>query len=100
MPIYTYDCEKCSTTVEHITSYAERDVPMGCLEPDYDGQGQCGGKLVRRGVELFTKGEPSFQTHAITTSAVTSRRIDSLPRASAGADDIDLFGLSKAERSR
>ena len=61
MPIYTYDCEKCGNTCESIAKYEERDLPLACLE----GDPQCGGRLVRRGVELFTHGQPSFQTHAI-----------------------------------
>lgn len=60
MPIYTYDCQKCGSVQEHLTSYADRDAERHC-------EGACGGKLVRHGVELFTHGQPSFQTHAITT---------------------------------
>ena len=68
MPIYTYDCPKCGQASEHLTSYAERDNPRACETPGADLATLCGGALVRHGVELFTHGQPSFQTHAILES--------------------------------
>jgi predicted nucleic acid-binding Zn ribbon protein len=61
MPIFTYDCQKCGSVQEHLTDYQDRDGALRCA-------GACGGVLVRRGVELFTTGKPSFQTNAILGS--------------------------------
>jgi len=57
MPIWEYDCDKCGELVEAVWSYERRDDPQV-----HEG---CGGNLVRRGVQQFAMGKPSFQPGAV-----------------------------------
>ena len=60
MPIWVYDCERCGAEVENICSFEKRDDPLTHED--------CGGKLVRRGVQPFTTGKESFQGGAILSN--------------------------------
>lgn len=59
MPMYTFDCLKCGETFEKVVPMADRDQPLN--------HGQCGGLLVRRGIEAFRIGPPSFVPGAVTS---------------------------------
>ncbi len=56
MPIYTYQCSKCGSLEERVTTFAKRDEAV-CDE--------CAQPLQRSGVELFTMGQPAYQMKAI-----------------------------------
>jgi predicted nucleic acid-binding Zn ribbon protein len=58
MPLYTYRCQKCQRLVELIVKYKYRDQP-------WTHEDECGGKLVREGLELPTIGKSGFQTKAV-----------------------------------
>jgi putative FmdB family regulatory protein len=57
MPIWEYDCDKCGAVVEAVFSFERRDNPF-----EHEG---CGGNLIRRKVQQFKMGSPSFQGGAI-----------------------------------
>lgn len=57
MPIYTFDCDNCTRTVDVLVSYEDRDGDHNCSV--------CGGALIRRGVSGFQTGKPRFQTQAV-----------------------------------
>lgn len=58
MPMYTYDCAGCGAEVELIVSIAARDDQWS--HP-------CGGNLIRRKVDTFRIGSPSYVPGAITS---------------------------------
>lgn len=67
MPIYGYVCDRCHTEQEHYRSMADRDKPMLCTlgEVRPPEKSECGGNLVRPGVDLPTVGTASYQPGVI-----------------------------------
>jgi len=56
MPLYTYSCDRCGRTKEHVVGCRDRDLAIPC---------ECGGKQRRRGVEPFRIGASAYQMQAI-----------------------------------
>lgn len=63
MPMYTFDCTDCGDEVELVVKYDDRD--QSRLHSEEDEDSDCGGALVRRGVEPFKLGSEPYQMKAI-----------------------------------
>jgi hypothetical protein len=61
--MYTFSCTDCGDELEIITSFEDRD--RSRLHSEEIEGSECGGALVRHGVEKINLGEASYQPGAV-----------------------------------